>query len=415
MTEAGFPPGSRDRLLWAWRFWGRPEQHSPPGDWRTWLYLAGRGSGKTRTGGELVNERVEARSAGRMALIGRTAADTRDVLVEGPSGVVARSPPWCRAVYEPSKRRVTWAATGAVATLYSADEPDLLRGPEHDLVWADELAAWRYVEAWENMEMGLRVGENPQAFVSTTPRPIPIVRKLLKDRTTVVTRGSTYDNAANLPAAFVEKILAKYKGTRLGRQEIEGEVLDEVQGALWTLDALDQLRVAKAPELQRIVVAVDPSGGQGAEHDEQGIVGVGVGVDDAGYLLADRTCSLSPEGWARRTVETALELKADAIVWEKNFGGAMVESTLQIAMRSLGATLRLVEVWASLGKHQRAEPIAALYEQKRFHHVGAFPELEDELCGFTPTGYVGDRSPNRADALIWAASECMMRKPVSFV
>lgn len=392
-------------LLWDWRFWGRPDQVAPAGDWSTWLISAGRGWGKTRTGAEFVRDEVEAERAGRIALVAETAADARDVMVEGVSGILAISPPWNKPLYEPSKRRLTWP-NGAVATLFNAVEPDQLRGPQFDLAWADELAKWRYAqETWDQLQFGLRLGERPRQIVTTTPRPIPLVRALIKDPRTIVTRGRTMDNAANLAAPFLQAITEKYGGTRLGRQELEAEILDDVPGALWTRAMLDTLRVREAPQMQRVVVAVDPSGTDGEDDgDSIGIVVAGKGMDGHAYVLADRTISASPEGWGRRAVEAYGEFKADRIVGEKNFGGDMVRFVIQTANR----TVAYKDVNASRGKAVRSEPIAALYEQSRVHHVGGLPELEDQLCGFTASGYVGDGSPDRADALVWALTELML-------
>lgn len=392
-------------LEWDWRFWGRPDQIAPDGAWGTWMILAGRGWGKTRTGAEWVREEVQAGRAGRIALIGETAADARDVMVEGPSGILAISPPWFRPVYEPSKRRVTWP-NGAVATLFNAVEPDQLRGPQFDLAWSDELAKWRYAqETWDQLQFGLRLGSHPRQIVTTTPRPIPLVRALMKDDRTVITRGRTLDNAANLAAPFLQAIQDRYGGTRLGRQELEAEILDDVPGALWTRAMVDNGRVRAAPDLRRIVVAVDPSGTDGEDDgDSVGIVVAGRGVDGHAYVLADRTCSLSPDGWGRRAVEAYREFKADRVIGEKNFGGDMVRFVIQTADKRVSYK----DVTASRGKIVRAEPIAALYEQGKVHHVGSFAQLEDQMVAFTSTGYIGEGSPDRADALVWALTDLML-------
>jgi phage terminase large subunit-like protein len=380
----------------------RPSQVAPEGEWRTWLILAGRGFGKTRTGAEWVREEAEAGPGLRFALIAPTAADARDVMVEGESGILAISPPWFRPRYEPSKRRLTWP-NGAMATLYSADEPERLRGPQHHRFWGDEPASWRYREAWDMLMFGLRLGDNPRGVVTGTPKPIALIRQLVADPTTVVTRGSTYENAANLPAAFLDAIIKRYEGTRLGRQELNAEILDDIEGALWTRAVIDAGRVAKAPDLVRVVVGVDPAVTATEESDETGIVVVGQGVDMQYYVLSDRTCRLSPDGWARRAVETFREFEADRIIGEVNNGGDLVEAVVGHAAKHLGVLHSYKSVRASRGKAVRAEPIAALYEQGRVHHVGSLAALEDQLCGWVPGA--GDRSPDRMDALVWALSE----------
>jgi phage terminase large subunit-like protein len=401
--------GALHQLRYSWRVVARPEQLQPHGGWLWWLILAGRGFGKTRTGAEWVREEVESSRRGRLALVAATAADARDVMVEGESGLLAISPPWFRPEYEPSKRRLTWP-NGAIATVYTADEPERLRGPQHDGAWCDELAAWRYPDAWDMLSLGLRLGVDPRGVVTTTPKPTKLVRDLLKASNTVVTRGSTYDNRDNLAPQFLEAIKQRYEGTRLGRQEIYAEVLDDVPGALWQRARLDELRLYAVPcDLQRIVVAIDPSGGHTEDSDEQGIVVAGRGIDGHAYVLADRSCRLSPDGWGARAIEAYQEFKADRIVYEKNYGGEMVEHVLQTAARSRGARVALREVVASRGKVVRAEPIAALYEQGKVHHIGAFDRLEDEQCTFTPLGF--DGSPNRVDALVWALTELMIEPP----
>lgn len=390
-------------LLYEWRFWARPNQ-LPPENWRhVWLILAGRGFGKTRTGAETVRWLVETGQAKRIALVAPTAADARDVMVEGESGILAVSRPDFKPEYEPSKRRITWP-NGAVAYTYSAEEPDRLRGPQHDFAWCDELAAWKYPDdTWDNLIFGLRLGDNPRVVVTTTPKPIPLVRKLVNDPETVVTRGSTYENAANLPPSFLKEIRDKYEGTRLGRQEIFAEILDDVPGALWTRSMLDDLRVKKAPELVRVVVAIDPAVSSGEDSDETGIIVAGKGADGHGYVLDDLTCRMSPDGWATRAVNAYYKHEADRIVAEVNNGGDLVEATI----RTVDRKIPYKAVRASKGKRTRAEPIAALYEQGKIHHVGSFPLLEDQMCNFTPDGY--DGSPDRVDALVWALTELMLK------
>lgn len=391
-------------LLYDWQFWARPEQLSPAGDWRTWLVMAGRGFGKTRTGAEWVRDQVEHGRCKRLALVARTTADVRDVMVEGESGILAVCPPWNRPHYEPSKRRLTWK-NGAIATTYSADKPDMLRGPQHDGAWADELAAWRYPDAWDMLMFGLRLGADPRCVVTTTPRPIKIIRELVKAATTVITGGSTYDNIANLAQAFIEQIIAKYEGTTLGQQELHAKLLEDNPGALWQRDLIEQRRVIKVPELKRVVVALDPSATSGDEADEAGILVAGRGVDDHMYVLEDVSLRGTPLGWGTASVTAYHKNKADRIVAEVNNGGEMVELTI----RTVDKSVSYKSVHASRGKQTRAEPIAALYEQGKVHHVGMFGELEDELCQWVP----GDKSPNRLDALVWAGTELMLTQRVA--
>jgi phage terminase large subunit-like protein len=294
-----------------WRAKARPEQLAPPGDWNGWVVCAGRGFGKTRTGAEWVRENVEAGAAKRIALIGPTVADTRDVMVEGPAGILAVSSPWCRPEYEPSKRRLTWP-NGAIATTFSAEESDRLRGPQHDALWFDELAAAADAPAvWDMAMFGLRIGARPRWLVTTTPKPIKLLRELLarEGHDVVITRGSTLDNAANLAPGFIEAIQARYEGTRLGRQEINAELLLDVQGALWTRDMLDRTNGKwTLPDMKRVVVAIDPSGTRGEDDsgDSIGIIVAGLGTDGFGYVLADKTCKLSPDGWGRPLRRTTI-------------------------------------------------------------------------------------------------------------
>lgn len=403
MEMAKLTPEARAALNWKWRdWWARPNQLAPEGDWSTWLIKAGRGFGKTRSGAEWTREQWKA-GAGRIAIVAETAADARDVLVEGKSGILATSPKHERPLYEPSKRRLTWP-NGAVATLYNGTEPDQLRGPEHDTAWVDELAKYAYPEeTWDNLQFGMRLGLHPRACVTTTPRPIPIIRKIMADSGTVVTHGSTFDNAANLPARFIETIRKKYDGTRLGRQELYAEVLDDVPGALW---ARDDIRPGTTEDLARIVVAVDPSGASGDPEkggDSIGIVVAGLGADGRFYVIEDATCRMSPSGWSRRAVERYAHHGAAVIVAERNFGGDMVLSVIKTA--DPNANVKLVT--ASRGKSVRAEPIAALYEQGRVSHAPGLEALEDQMMQMTLTGYMGDGSPDRVDALVWAITELM--------
>ena len=405
-------------MRYDWRIWARPEQRAPVGDWHIWLILAGRGAGKTRCGAEWVRECVcgptplGGGAYKRIALVAETAADARDVIVEGPGGLLAVHPSDFRPKFEQSKRRLTWP-NGAVAILYNATEPDQLRGPQHDAAWCDELAKWRYAqETWDMLQFGLRLGERPRQVITTTPRPIPLIRDFLalEGHGVAVTRGRTYDNRANLAASFFKTIIKRYEGTRLGRQELNAEILDDIPGALWTRAMLDGTRVASValPQMQRVVIGVDPAAKASACGDrtsETGIVVASLGEDGRGYVLDDLSCRLSPAGWARKVAAAFDRYSADAIVVEINQGGAMVETVL----RAERPGLPLRQVRASRGKTVRAEPIAALYEQGRVSHAGAFAALEDQMVLFTPFGIEGDGAADRVDALVWALSDLFPR------
>jgi phage terminase large subunit-like protein len=410
------PVEDHQRLQYEWGVWARPEQLPPEGDWTFWLLLAGRGFGKTKTGAEWVRAVAEKHPGCLIALIARTAADVRTTMLEGPSGLLSVSPPWFMPHHEASKCKLTWP-NGSVALHFSAEEPKGLRGPQFNFAWCDELAAWptRADEdgepgipgAWSQLQYGLRMPHaKPRVLITTTPRPVRIVRELINDQQSVVVRGSTFDNEDNLAPDFVARMRLKHSSTRFGRQELYAEILDDVPGALWTRDILDRTRVQSAPELRRVVVAVDPSGGHSEDNDEQGIVVAGLGIDAHGYTLADRTCRLSPDGWGRRVIEAYQEFKADRIVFEANYGGEMCEHVIRTAAKAVGVKVATKAVKATRGKVVRAEPVAALFEQGRAHHVGNFDALEDEQCQFTPLGY--DGSPNRIDAEVWAYTDLML-------
>lgn len=409
----------KSALLWDWRFWGRPSQFSPDGDWLTWLILAGRGFGKTRSGSEWVREIACGKTpetpgrASRIALIGQTRSDVRKVMVEGESGILAVHPPAFRPEWQPSTRTLMWP-NGCVATTYNASEPEELRGPQFDFAWCDELAKWRYgEETWDNLEFGLRLGDRPQVLVTTTPRPIPLVRLLLGAEGSAITRGSMLANRGNLPKSFIEKILKRYDGTRLGRQEIEGELIEDIEGALWPREIIERGRIKRddLPEMVRIVVGCDPTGSSAGKGDDTGIIVCGECAKGHFYVLGDYSINGSPEQWAARTVAACREWNADRVVAEANFGGQMVASVL----RQVDVNVPVKLVHASRGKVARAEPIAAIYEQGRAHHVGMFADLEDQMAGLVLGGeYMGPgRSPDRADALVWALSDLSSRKAVA--
>lgn len=396
-------------LLWDWRFWARPNQVAPDdnlapaGRWATWLALAGRGFGKTEAGAQWIRERVKG-GARSIALVAETQKDLEEVMV---ARIIAIHPPKEAPSVRYKPVRLVWP-NGAVALGYNGTEPDQLRGPEFDTAWVDELAKYRYArETWDMLQFTMRRGTDPRVFVTTTPRPIPVIKEILADPGTVTTRGSTFDNAENLPAQFLDRLKERYAGTRLGRQELEAEILDDVPGALWTRPMIDAARKSVAqPDMQRIVVGVDPSGTSGTDKgDSIGIVIVGKGVDGRAYVLGDWTCKLSPAGWGRRSVEAFKTFKADRIVAERNFGGAMVESVIKTADPQVPVTL----VTASRGKVLRAEPISALYEQGRVSHLAdSLEALEDQMCAVTHDGFVGEGSPDRVDALVWALTELMI-------
>jgi predicted phage terminase large subunit-like protein len=393
-----------------WSVTARPNQLPPPGDWRIWLLLAGRGFGKTRTICEWVRMLVESGAVGRIALVAATAADARDVLIEGPAGLLAIAPSWNRPIYEPTKRRVTWP-NGAIATTYSADEPERLRGPQHDAAVCDELAAWRYPEAWDMLMFGLRLGKNPRCVAATTPKPLKILRDLIarEGKDVVITRGSTLENRDNLAATFIEQVQARYGGTRLGRQELNGEMLDDVPGALWTRETIEASRVASSPQhQQRVVIGIDPAGSTTEGADVTGIIAAAIGADGEAYVIADLSGRYAPTDWARRSIACYHSLKADKIVIERNFGGDMAKATLA----SIDAGVPVKEVNSSRGKVLRAEPIASLFEQRRAHLVGTFPELEDQMAAFTSDwDRARDGSPDRVDAMVFALTELMLGQP----
>lgn len=397
-----------------WEYKRRSSQVPPDGEWDTWVIMGGRGMGKTRPGSEQIIE--WARELGRdyggghIALLGKDPYDVRTVMIEGESGILACSPPWFRPIWEPTKRQITWP-NNVVAHTYSAEVPDDLRGPQFHKGWADELPKWRYPsETWEMYSFALRLGHSPQTILTTTPRPIPIFKEILEDPGTVLTRGTTDDNFANLSPKFIRTIYRKYKGTRLGRQELNAELLSDTPGALWTLDMIDQCRVREVPcPLIKVAVAIDPGVTDpdpkqpeltDDAHAETGICIVGRGEDTHTYVLHDLSDHLSSANWGEKAVSHAHAIAANEIVGEANNGGDLVEFVVRTAAEKLGLPYNYRKVWASRGKRTRAEPISARYEQKRQHHVGTFPELEDQMTTWVP----GMRSPDRMDAMVWGST-----------
>jgi phage terminase large subunit-like protein len=441
-TLAELSDEEADDLLHCWELWARPSQLEPIVDpdkpWTTWLILAGRGFGKTRTGAETVTKWVREGTCKRIALVAEDSADARDVMVEGESGILACSYRDFMPKYEPSKRRLTWP-NGAVATLFSAEDYDSLRGPQFDGAWCDELCKWRYArEAWDNLQFGLRLGDHPRQIVTTTPRPIQLLKDIILRSDTVITKGNTRDNLANLAPAFVNAVVQKYEGTRLGRQELNAELLDDVPGALWNRKMIDDARIrpvdsmtpVRLPMFERIVVAVDPqkefNPGErkkgekkrgeviSVSHAETGIVVVGKTIEGHGYVLEDLSFNGTPEEWGQAAVTAYDEWAADMLVYEANQGGEMVAAVLRSAAKNMkdqglrtSDFVPLKAVHATRGKYVRAEPVAQLYEQGRMHHVGSFVELEDQMCEFTPDNSMG-YSPDRLDALVWATTDLLI-------
>lgn len=385
----------------------RLAQRPPDWEWDVWMALAGRGWGKTRTGAEWSISK--AREQERGALIGPTAADTRDILVQGESGILACAPATFRPVYEPSKRKLTYP-NGAIQMCYSADEPDRLRGPQHHYGWFDEMAAWRYIQhAWDMAQLGMRLGDHPQIFVTTTPRPLPLIKALLKDERTAVSRGTTYDNLHNLAETFQRAVVSKYAGTTLGRQELNAEVLEDLPGALVARRHIDNNRVQTAPEMVNIVVGMDPAGtGVG---DETGLVVCGRGLDGKNYVLYDGSEKLSPNDAAHRAWGLLETWNASLLVVEDNGGKDWIEHVLKTVYKERdhhdGGFPPIRRVNASQGKRLRAQPVAMRYEQGRVCHVGSFPELEDQLTTWIPEE--DNDSPDRTDAMVHAIAHLMKK------
>lgn len=385
---------------WEWNH-ARGDQHPPPltAEWLVWLLLSGRGAGKTRSGSEYTHRMT--RIAPRIALLGATTSAIRDVLVEGESGILATARPDNVPTWEPSKRKLSWP-NGAVATCFSAEEPDRLRGPQFHYAWLDEPAHYDLIdEVWDNLLLGLRLGRSPRIVATTTPKPTPWMKALIADPQTRISRASTYANLDNLAATYSKTVLSRFEGTRLGRQELHGELLEDVLGALWTVALIDGTRITEeqAPDsFDRIIVGVDPAGSSKASADETGIVVVGKSGDHF-YVLADRSGRYTPSGWANATRSAYDDYSADAIVVETNFGAEMVGSNL----RSHGFEARIIEIRAAQNKGLRAEPVVGLYEQGRAHHVGVHDDLETQMVEWVPGS--GQKSPDRLDAMVHAMSE----------
>ncbi|WP_442953530.1 DNA-packaging protein [Paracoccus sp. (in: a-proteobacteria)] len=410
-------------LPWLFEFWALPHQLPPEGDWKSWVIMGGRGAGKTRAGSEWVRRMVEGPSAAapgqchRVALVGETFDQVREVMIFGESGILACSPPDRRPVWEAGRKRLVWA-NGATATCYSAHEPEALRGPQFDAAWVDELAKWKKAEdVWDMLQFALRLGEHPQQVITTTPRNVGVLKRILGNASTVVTHAPTDANRAYLAESFLAEVEARYGGTRLGRQELEGVLLDDVEGALWTTPMLEAARQDEAPRLDRIVVAVDPAVTGGAGSDECGIVVAGVEMrgeprDWRAWVLEDASVRGGPTDWARAAIAAMERHGAERLVAEVNQGGDLVESVI----RQIDPLVPFRALRASRGKGLRAEPVAALYEQGRIRHLraGNLGALEDQMCQMTVRGYEGRGSPDRLDALVWAMHELMIEPAASW-
>jgi phage terminase large subunit-like protein len=419
-ATAAFLEGLSDNALaalpWLFEFWALPHQVPPEGAWRSWVIMGGRGAGKTRAGAEWVRAQVEgagpddAGRARRVALVGETHDQVRAVMAEGESGIIACSPPDRRPVWEATRRRLVWP-NGAVAEAYSAHDPDSLRGPQFDAAWVDELAKWKHAEAaWDMLQFALRLGDHPQQVVTTTPKNMGVLKSILANPSTVVTHAPTEANRAYLAAGFLDEVRRRYAGTRLGRQELDGVLLGDAEGALWTTQGIEACRVDAPPPLTRVVVAVDPPVTGHAGSDDCGIVVVGVvsegpPQDWRAYVLEDASvAAASPTEWARAAIAAMDRHGAERLVAEVNQGGDLVETVI----RQVDPMAPYRAVRASRGKVARSEPAAALYEQGRVHHLRGLGALEDQMCRITVRGYEGQGSPDRVDALVWALTDLMI-------
>lgn len=405
-------PDEYEALKAEWLIWARPDQKPPTtAEWAVWLVLGGRGAGKTRTGAEWVKGMALGlppyanAKTGRIALVGETQGQVRDVMIEGVSGLLAIHTKWERPTWSPSRRRLEWS-TGAIAQVFSAEDPESLRGPQFGAAWSDELAKWPNLqECWDMLQFGLRLGDRPRQIVTTTPRPLPLIKRLLADPRVAVSRAATSANRFHLAADFIRSITETYGGTRLGRQELDGELVEENADALWTRAMIEGCREPAAPALARIVVAVDPPASSSQRADSCGLVVAGVDADGCGHVLEDGTVSgARPHEWAAKAVALYQRFEADALVVEVNQGGEMAESVI----REVDPGVPVTAVRATRGKYLRAEPVAALYAQGRVRHAGTFPALEDEMCDFGPGGLSSGRSPDRLDALVWALTHLML-------
>jgi phage terminase large subunit-like protein len=394
-----------EALRYRWDINARSKQRLPAGEWFIWLILAGRGFGKTRTGAETVRQWV--RTSQYVNLIGATADDARDIMIEGESGILAICPKIERPIYKKSDRQLVWP-NGAKSLIFTADEPERLRGKQHEKLWADELGAWRYGESWAQAMFGLRLGKNPQGVVTTTPKPTKLVKELLQDKRNYITKGTTYENRSNLAQKFYDTVIVAYEGTRLGRQELNAEILEDIEGALWAWAVIENYRAAKAPELKRVIVAIDPAVSTSKTSDETGIITAGLGADGHGYVLGDSSGIYSPLGWAAKAIAQYELAQAECIVAEVNQGGDLVEANL----RAAGFKGRVKKVHAARGKATRAEPIAGLYEQGKIHHAGIFAGLETQMTTWDTTT---EDSPDRVDALVWAMTDLMLGGTTSTV
>lgn len=406
-------PREFEALRHYWPIFAREDQLPPAGDWLVWLLMGGRGSGKTRAGAEWVRGMALGRSpfchrsVGRIALVGETYSDVRDVMIEGVSGILAIHPKRERPEWKKTQRQLEWK-NGAIAQAFSAEDPDALRGPQFDVAWSDEICKWRHAEAtWDMLQFGLRLGERPRQVVTTTPRPVAILRRLLADDKTILSKAKTSANAVNLAPGFLEAMNKHYGGSRLGRQELDGELIEDREDALWRRDSIERMVVDKAPDLKRIVVAIDPPATSHAKSDACGIIVAGIDEHEIAYVLNDKSKhGLTPMQWAIRSVELFYRYGADLIVAEVNQGGEMVTTVIGQADQ----TVPVKAVRASRGKYIRAEPVAALYERGLVRHVGALGKLEDEMCDFGLNGLSSGRSPDRLDALVWALTELMLKQ-----
>lgn len=403
-------------LPFLFEFWAMEHQLPPEGNWRSWVIMGGRGAGKTRAGAEWVRSQVEGPlpldpgPKRRVALIGETYDQVRDVMIKGESGILACSPPDRIPTWKASERKLVWP-NGAEAQAFSAHDPESLRGPQFDAAWVDEMAKWKKAhDTWDMLQFALRLGEHPQVCVTTTPRNVGVLKELLEAPSSVVTHAPTDANRANLAASFLEEVRNRYAGTRLGRQELDGVLLADAEGALWTTEMIQKARVKTAPALDRVIVALDPAVSSGSGSDACGIVVVGVQTqgppqDWRAVVLADCTVQgLGPTGWARAAIAAMDQYGAERLVAEVNQGGQLVEEVI----RQVDPLVPFKAVHASRGKVARAEPVAALYEQGRIRHVTGLIDLEEQMCLMTPRGYEGQGSPDRVDALVWAVHELMI-------